>query len=153
MPQEQRYMDEKNSDDSTEQVPIRDLKIDPAAEDLLESEAMEPYLNLAMAMMGGKDTGPAIEELVALPLEKRYVWRVASALKWAFADFDTLTVEADRQTIPPDDRKQLADLLNHRPLQFCMFLSALFDQKEMEILMLSAIKNFRTIEAQPEEHR
>ena len=30
--------------------------------------------------------------------------RVASALKWAFADLDTLTVEADRQTMPPEDR-------------------------------------------------
>jgi hypothetical protein len=141
-------MGENNSDDSTKQIPLRDLKMEPEAEELLESAAMEPYMNLAVAMMGGKDTGPAIEELAALPLEKRYVWRVASALKWAFADFDTVTVEADRQTISPEDRKQLVDLLKHRPLQFCMFLSALFGQKQMELLMLSAIKNSRAIAAQ-----
>jgi hypothetical protein len=86
--------------------------------------------------------GPAIEVLAALPLEKRYVWRVASALKWAFVDFDSLTVEADRQTISPEDRQQLVDILKHRPLQF---LSTLFGQKEMELMMLSAIKNTRAM--------
>src|SRR5438132_394020 len=122
-------MGENSSDDSTKQIPIRDLKMEPEAEGLLESAAMEPYMNLVMAMMGGKDTGPAIEALAALPLEKRYVWRVASALKWAFTDLETLNVEADRQTVSPEDRKQLVDLLKHRPLQFCLFLSALFGQK------------------------
>jgi hypothetical protein len=78
-----------NSDDPIKHVPLSDLKMEPGAEDLLDSAAMERYMNLAMAMMGGKDPGPAIEALAALPLEKRYVWRVASALKWAFADFDT----------------------------------------------------------------
>jgi hypothetical protein len=110
-------------------------------------------MNVALAMMGGKDTGPAIEKLAALPLEKRYVWRVASALKRAFADFDTLTVEADRQTISADDRKQLVHLLQHRPLQFCLFLSALFGQKEMQILMVSALKNSRTIAAGSKERQ
>ena len=138
-------MDEKSPDDSPKLVPLRDLKSEPEAEELLDSEAMEPYTDFAVAMMGGQDTGPAVEKLLALPMEKRYVWRVASALKWAFADFDTVTVQADRQTIPPEDRKQLVDLLSNRPLQFCLFLSALFGQKQMELLMLSAIKNSRTI--------
>jgi hypothetical protein len=144
-------MNEKTGD-PIEHVPIGDLKMEPEAEELLESAAMEPYMNLAIAMMGGKDTAPAIEELAALPLEKRYVWRVASALKWAFADFDTVTVEADRQTISPEDRKQLVDLLKHRPLQFCLFLSVLFGQKQMELLMLSAIKNSRAIATYSEGH-
>jgi len=63
-------------------------------------------MNLAIAMMGGK--GQALQSNVSppCPLEKRYVWRVASALKWAFADFDTVTVEADRQTLSPEDRKR-----------------------------------------------
>ena len=146
-------MSEKNSDDSTTHVPIRDLKMEPEAEELLRSAAMEPYMNLAAALMGGKDTAPAVEELAALPLVDRYVWRVASALKWAFADFDTLTVEADRQTISPEDRKQLVELLQHRPLQFCLFLSALFGQKQMEILMLLAIKNSRAIAGHSEENQ
>jgi hypothetical protein len=144
-------MDEKKSDDSTKQIPIRDLKVEPEAEELLESPAMEPYLNLAMAMMGGKDTGRAIEELAALPLENRYVWRVASALKWAFVDFETLNVEADRQTLSPEDRQRLLELLKHRPLQFCLFLSALFGEKQMALLMISAIRNARVIAAQSEK--
>jgi hypothetical protein len=51
-------MDEKNRDDLTKQLPIRDLKIEPEAEELLESAAMQPYMALAMAMTGCKDTGP-----------------------------------------------------------------------------------------------
>jgi hypothetical protein len=144
-------MDDSNTNDSPKQIPVRDLKVDPTAEDLLDSAAMEPYLNLAVAMMGGKDTGPAIEELAALPLEKRYVWRVASALKSAFVDFDSLTVEADRQTISAEDRQHLVDLLKHRPLQFCIFLSTLLGQKNMELMMLSAIKNTRAMAANSEE--
>ena len=82
----------ENSDDSIRQIPIRDLKIDPTAEDLMDSPAMKPYFNFAQAVIGHKDTGPAINEIMALPLEKRYTWRVASALKWAFADLETLNV-------------------------------------------------------------
>lgn len=105
-------------------------------------------MDLAIAVMGGKDTRPAIEKLTALPLEERYVWRVASALKWAFADLETLSVEADRQTLSAEDRERLVELLQHRPLQFCLFLSALFGQKQMEMLMVSAIKNARMVAAQ-----
>ena len=73
---------------------------------------------------------------------------MTSALKWAFADFDSLTVEADRQTLSPEDRKQLVELLRHRPLQFCLFLSGLFGQKQMELMMVSAIRNARVVAAQ-----
>ena len=124
---------------------MHDIKTESGSEDLLNSPAMEPYMNLALAMMGGKDTGAAIAMLGALPLEKRYVWRVASALKWAFADFDTVYVEADRQTLSPEDRQRLTDLLEHRPLQFCLFLSALIGQKQMEFMLVSAIRNARTV--------
>jgi hypothetical protein len=85
-----------------------------------------------------------------VPLERGYVWRVASAMKWAFVDFDTESVEADRQTLSPEDRERLIELLKHRPLQFCLFLSALFGQKQMELLMVSALRNARVIAAQSE---
>src|ERR1022692_895498 len=97
------FMDENNSDDSTEQIPIRDLKMEPGAEDLIDSPAMEPYMKLALAVMGHKDARPAVEEITALPLEKRYTWRVASALKWAFADLENLNVVADRRTLCQED--------------------------------------------------
>jgi len=134
-------MDEDNPDDSTEQIPVRDLKMSPEAQDMLDSAAMAPYMNLAVAVMGGKDTKSAVEEIIALPLEKRYSWRVASALMWAFVDFDSLNVEADRQTLSADDCKELVEMLKHRPLQLCLFLSTLFGQKQMELMMLSAAQH------------
>jgi hypothetical protein len=112
---------------------------------------MEPYLKFVMAEMQGADIQPHLEALSKLPLEKRNVWRVASALKWAFADFDTLTVEADRRTLSQEDKKRLLELLEHRPLQFCLFLSALLGQTQMELMMVSAIKNSREIAAHSAE--
>jgi hypothetical protein len=133
---------------SAKKMPLRDLKMEPEAEELLDSAAMKPYLNLAIAMMGDRDPGPAIEELAALPLEKRYSWRVASALKWAFADLETLNAQAYRQTLSPEDRLRLLELLKNRPLQFYLFLSALFGEKQMVVLMVSAIKDARMVAAQ-----
>jgi len=138
-------MDEKNSDDSPKQVPIRDLKVDPTAEDLMDSPAMQPYMNLALAVMGKKDVRPAVEELAALPLEKRYTWRVASALKWAFADFENLNVVADRRTLSQEDLDKLVDLVRVRPLQFCLFLAALFGEERMEKLISSSVQQVKTL--------
>jgi hypothetical protein len=118
-----------------------ELKAEPGAADLSASPAMLPYMNLATAIMGDTDTGSAMEEIAALPLQERYVWRVASALKWAFADCETLNVEADLQSLSEEDRVRLLDLLRHRPLQFCLFLSALFGEKQMEVLMNTAVRN------------
>ena len=64
---------------------------------------------------------------------------------------DSLTVEADRQTISAEDRQQLVDLVRHRPLQFCLFLSTPVGQKQMELMMLSAIKNTRAMVAESQE--
>ena len=140
-------MDAKKSDDSTKQVPIRDLKGDPTAEDLTDSPEMKPYMNLALAVMGHKDVGPPVEEITALPLEKRYTWRVASALKCAFADFENLNVAADRRTLCQEDLDKLVDLLRVRPVQFCMFLAALFGEEQMEKLISSSVQQVKTIRA------
>jgi hypothetical protein len=66
---------------------------------------------------------------------------------------DTLTVEADRRTMTLKDRKRLVELLQNRPLQFCLFLSAFFGEKQMELLMISAIKNARAVAALSESHK
>jgi hypothetical protein len=141
-------MSDQENDPLRKPVPLRDLKTKSGSEDLLDSPAMEPYMNLAVAVTGGKDTVPAIEEIAALPLEKGYVWRVASALKWAFADLETLNVEVDRQTLSPEDQEQLLELLKHRPLQLCLFLSGIFGQEQMELMMVSAIRNAMVVAAQ-----
>ncbi len=126
-------------------VPIADLSAEPEAASLLDTPAMQPYMDLAMAVMSGTDAGPATDAIKALPLEERYVWRVASALKWAFADLETLNVEVDRKTLSPEDQDRLMDLLKLRSLQFCLFLSALLGQEEMERQMNSALRNTRMI--------
>jgi hypothetical protein len=86
---------------------------------------MEPYIRFAMAVMKETDPTSAVEAIRQLPLEKRYVWRVASALKWAFADCDDLSVGADKQTLTPEDFAKVIELLKFRPMQFCIFLEAL----------------------------
>jgi hypothetical protein len=108
---------------------------------------MQPYMNLALAVMGHKDVGHAVEEITALPLEKRYTWRVASALKWAFADFENLSVVADRRTLSQEDLDKLVDLLRVRPLQFCLFLAALFGEERMESLISSSVEQVKTLRA------
>ena len=130
----------KNKIMEPKQVPLKDLKIEEEAEELMDSAAMQPYIHLAMAVMGKKDPQTAMEEIAGLPLEKRYVWRVASALKWAFVDFDDFTVAADRDTLAPEDREKVVELLKHRPIQFCMFLKALFGGQEMQRMMVETIK-------------
>jgi hypothetical protein len=96
---------------------------------------------------GANDSDSLPFDDAALPLEKRYVWRIASALTWALAELETLKVEGDRQTLSLEDHQQLVDLLKHRPEQFCLFLSTLFGQKQMELMMVSAIRTARVITA------
>jgi hypothetical protein len=76
-------------------------------------------------------------------LEKRYVWRIASALKWGFADLESVSIEVDRQTLSPEDLRRLAELLRLRPAQFCIFLKTLFGAEAMERLMLDGIEAAR----------
>jgi len=108
---------------------------------------MEPYVNLARAVMGHKDAASALKAIIALPLEKRYTWRVASALKWAFADFENLNVVADRRTLSQEDLDTLVDLLRIRPIQFCLFLAALFGEERMEKMMSSSVEQVKTLRA------
>jgi hypothetical protein len=73
-----------------------------------------------------------VAETAKLALEQRYLWRVLSALRWRFADFDNVNVVIDRKTLRPEDRKKVAELLQHRPVQFCIFLKALLGAEALE---------------------
>jgi len=84
-------------DNPIKRIPINELRQEDSAHELATSPDMEPYLDFAMAVMQDADPTAELEAIRHLPLEKRYVWRVASALKWAFADFDDLGVEADKR--------------------------------------------------------
>ena len=100
---------------------------------------MQPYLRLIKAGLQDRDTASHLEEIATLLLEKRYVWRVASALKWAFADLETVSVGVDRQTLSQEDLVKVVELLQLRPMQLCIFLRALVGEEAMERLMAEAI--------------
>jgi hypothetical protein len=74
------------ADGKINRLPISEIHSEAGAQDLVQSERMKPYLAFLKALMGGQDTEPYLVALAALPLEERYVWRVVSALKWAFCD-------------------------------------------------------------------
>lgn len=120
-------------------IPIGDIVSENGAHELATSENMQPYLRLLKAGLQGKDTTPHIEEIAQLPLEKRYIWRIASALKWGFADFDSVYVPVDRKTLSAESLGKVVELLRFRPMQLCMFLKALLGEEAMERLMSEAI--------------
>jgi hypothetical protein len=100
---------------------------------------MEPYLEFIKAVMQDHDPSPELEAIRQLPLEKRYVWRIASALKWGLADCESLSVEADRQTLTPEDIAKVMDLLKFRPMQLALVLRVLVGADEMQRMMIEAI--------------
>jgi hypothetical protein len=120
-------------------VELSSLRVEDGAHELASSPEMLPYMKLAEAVVMGSDPTAAMEAIRQLPLEKRYVWRVVSAMKWALADFDGLGISADRQTLGSDDLAKVMDLLKLRPIQFCMFLAALVGAEQMERTLLQAI--------------
>jgi hypothetical protein len=60
-------------------------------------------------------------------------------MKCKFADFDDETFSIDRQTLNVEDMNKVRKLLRFRPVQFCLFLKALFRKEEMERMMAEAI--------------
>jgi hypothetical protein len=129
-----------NNGDNIDRIAINQLRQEEGAHELATSPNMEPYLDLIKAEMEGSDCTSELEAIRTLPLEKRYVWRVASALKWGFADFDNVNVDADRKTMTPEDLGKLTELLRYRPIQLCIFLKALLGEEEMQRMMVDAIK-------------
>ena len=126
--------------DNIKWMPINELHQEEGARELTESPDVVPYLNFAAALVQGNDPEPELEAIRQLPLEERYVWRVASALKWVFADLDDLSVSADKDTLTPEDFARVMDLLKLRPMQMALFLKALVGTAEMLKVMVQAIK-------------
>ena len=128
------------TDAKIRRVPISELKIEEGAQELVRSEKMKPYLALLKARMGGQDTEPYLATLAALPLEERYIWRVMSALKWAFCDLETESVTADLHTLSEDDLKKVLEPLTLRATQFCIFVNALLGEDATEQIMQHAVR-------------
>ena len=120
-------------------VPISELRTEPGSEELVRSERMKPYLEVLKAEITGRDTGPALAALAALPLEQRYVWRVISALKWGLCDLDTESVAADVETLSEQELKTVAEPLALRAMQLSLFIKALVGEKAAREIMLRAL--------------
>jgi hypothetical protein len=110
-------------------IPASELQQESGAQDLVRSEKMKPYLELLKAHIGGQDTAPYLAALAELPLEERYVWRVISALKWAFCDLETENVLADLETLSEDDLKLVSEPLAIRAIQFSLLPRHFSDKK------------------------
>jgi hypothetical protein len=121
-------------------VPISEIHSEEGAQELVRSERMKPYLALLKAQIGGQDTEPFLTALAALPLEERYVWRVISALKWAFCDLETENAIADFRTLSAEDRVKVAEPLTLRATQFCLFVNALLGEDATERIMQHALR-------------
>jgi hypothetical protein len=117
-------------------VPLKDIKIDPLAEELSNSEDARPYLDYFTRSISGDAAGveAALQVLRDLPLEKRYTWRVFSALKWAFADFESASVRLDLLSIPEPTRTLMTKELELRFQQLQILLQA-FNTDKTEIEM------------------
>ena len=105
-------------------IPLKEIAIDPLAQELVRSEQARPYTNYFMKAYSNDAAGieSALQVLRDLPLEKRYTWRVFSALKWALADFDDECVRLDLPHIPETTRAEMTKELQIRFLQFEMLL-------------------------------
>jgi hypothetical protein len=105
-------------------VPLKDIKIDPLAEELSNSEEARPYLDYFTRSVSGDAAGveAALRALRDLPLEKRYTWRVFSALKWAFADFESASVRLDLLSISQPTRTEMTKELELRFQQLQILL-------------------------------
>ena len=121
-------------------LPTSEIHSEAGAQELVRSEKMKPYLALMKAQIAGQDTEPYLAALAALPLEERYVWRVISALKWAFCDLDTENAIADVHTLSEEDLKKVVEPLSLRAIQFCLFVNALIGEDATERIMQHAVR-------------
>ena len=128
------------TDGKISRLPISEIQFEEGAQELIRSEKMKPYLALLKAQIGGQDTEPFLTTLAALPLEERYVWRVISAMKWAFCDLETESAIADFRTLSEEDRVRVAEPLTLRATQFCLFVSALLGEDATERIMQHALR-------------
>ena len=121
-------------------LPTSEIHTEAGAQELVLSERMKPYLALLKAQMGGQDTEPYLAALAALPLEERYVWRVISALKWAFCDIDTESAIADLHTLSEEDLKKVVEPLSLRTIQLCLFVNSLVGEDATERIVQRALR-------------
>ncbi len=119
---------------------LSDLKFESKAEEI--AATTDPVYGKFCVDLARRErpSKAAIAELAALPLERRYTWRVMSALKWAFADWDSYLVELDCKVLSKEDLNRLLESFGVRPYQFCSLVCALVGKENMKRLMVEAIQ-------------
>ena len=107
-------------------VSLKEIKIDQLAHELATSVGTQPYLDCLIKSYSDNKAGleSALQVVRGLPLEKRYTWRVFSALKWAFADFEDEYVGLDLPNIAEPMRSEMTKELELRFLQLQMLLQS-----------------------------
>jgi len=114
-------------------------------DELRHSPSMKPYQDFLVQTMKGNDAGMqrALDALTALPLDQRYIWRIISALKFAFGDFDSVLIDFDRDTLSDDDWNKVRSQeswLFARPFQLAKTLSIVFGKETAMKMMVDAAK-------------
>ena len=107
-------------------VSLRGIKVGSLAHELATSQRTQPYLDCLIKAYRNNAVGldAALQVVRDLPLGKRYTWRVFSALKWAFADFEDEYVVLDLPHIPEPTRSEMTKELELRFQQLQMLLQA-----------------------------
>jgi len=77
--------------------------MEDGARELLNSPQMQPYMRYIESKVTGADPQTFMDAIAQLPLEDRYVWRIASAWKWGFADFEDWSLAVDGMILPQSD--------------------------------------------------
>ena len=125
-----------------EKIPVGQIRLDPYGEQLAQ-KYMKPYIDFMTAKLKGneKEIDAALERIKALPMDKRYLFRILEALNWGFADFDASSVLLDLKTLPKDELEKLMvnGNLEFRVKQFCIFLCCLVGAENMEKIMTNAV--------------
>ena len=129
-----------------QKVRVDKIIIDPEAGALAKSDQMRPYIEFFVAFYSKDEKAleVALEKIEALPLEKRYIWRIVQALDWGFADFDSATVRVDKDCLSDADLQKmnttLKEVQSNRTVQLCLFLQELYGSEHMKKIMDSAVE-------------
>src|SRR5689334_20400150 len=91
----------------------RGIKVDSMAHELATSEGNRPYLDCLIKAYRNKcgGTRSCIAKRAGFATRRRYTWKVFSALKWAFADFDDEYIALDLPHIPEPTRSEMTNEL------------------------------------------
>ena len=126
-----------------EKLRLDEIEFDPEAKALASSDQMRPYIQF-MAAIYSKDEKAwqiASKKIKALPLGKRYIWRIVEALKWGFSDFNSSTLRLDLECLSDADRQKIdKESLYLQLVRLCLFLQVLFGRESMKKLIESAVE-------------